>query len=258
MDHLSKHQLILVSLLISFVTSLATGIVTVSLMDQAPKGVTSTISQVIQRTVQQVLPANVADSTATPTPPAPTVSDAVEAISSSIVRLKDANSSRTIGLGLIVSKAGVIATDKVTIAQLSQYQGVMSDGTLVPLTVVQSQNDGDLVFLAPSVVLNPPIKFTPVTFGNAATLGQNVYSLTGTTTLKLSQGLVTDAGVSTAANVPASTIVSSIPTSSVMSGSPLFDIDGELLGMRTSSLSSDNGTAFFPASQLKAFVPVIK
>ena len=38
MEHLNKQQLILLTLLISFVTSIATGIVTVSLMDQAPQG----------------------------------------------------------------------------------------------------------------------------------------------------------------------------------------------------------------------------
>ena len=40
---LNKHQLILVTLLITFVVSIATGIVTVSLMNQAPKSVPYTV-----------------------------------------------------------------------------------------------------------------------------------------------------------------------------------------------------------------------
>ena len=52
MEHLTKHQLILLALLVSFVTSLATGIFTVSLMSQVPKGVTQTINQVVEKTIQ--------------------------------------------------------------------------------------------------------------------------------------------------------------------------------------------------------------
>lgn len=51
---LDKKQLILLTLLITFVVSIATGIVTVSLMNQAPKSVPQTINNVIQRTIEKV------------------------------------------------------------------------------------------------------------------------------------------------------------------------------------------------------------
>src|SRR3989338_8004281 len=56
MEQLNKTQLILLALLLSFVTSIATGIVTVTLMDQAPPGVTQTINKVVQTTVEKVIP----------------------------------------------------------------------------------------------------------------------------------------------------------------------------------------------------------
>jgi S1-C subfamily serine protease len=51
---LNKPQLILLALLLSFVTSIATGITTVTLMEQAPTSVTVPINRVIQQTVEKI------------------------------------------------------------------------------------------------------------------------------------------------------------------------------------------------------------
>ncbi|MEY2671764.1 MAG: hypothetical protein RL687_181 [Candidatus Parcubacteria bacterium] len=51
---LNKTQLILLTLLITFVVSIATGIVTVTLMNQMPTSATQTINNVIQRTIEKV------------------------------------------------------------------------------------------------------------------------------------------------------------------------------------------------------------
>lgn len=51
---LDKKQLILLTLLITFVVSIATGIVTVSLMNQTPQNVPQTINNIIQRTIEKV------------------------------------------------------------------------------------------------------------------------------------------------------------------------------------------------------------
>ena len=48
MEHLTKQQIILLALLVSFVTSIATGIVTVSLINQAPAGTTNTVERIIE------------------------------------------------------------------------------------------------------------------------------------------------------------------------------------------------------------------
>ena len=49
MEELSKSQIILLTLLVSFVTSIATGIVTVSLMNQAPPAIAQTVNRIIER-----------------------------------------------------------------------------------------------------------------------------------------------------------------------------------------------------------------
>ncbi len=54
---LNKPQLIMLALLLSFVTSIATGITTVTLMQQAPASVTVPINRVVRETVEKIVPA---------------------------------------------------------------------------------------------------------------------------------------------------------------------------------------------------------
>ena len=108
-EELSKSQTVLLVLLVSFVTSMATGIVTVSLMDQAPTSVAQTVNRVIQQTIKEVTAPSETAAASTATQPTKTVvvkesdeiAGAVAKSSASVVRLYSADGSTFLGLAIV-------------------------------------------------------------------------------------------------------------------------------------------------------------
>ncbi len=245
MEHLSKQQIILLTLLVSFVTSIATGIVTVSLMDQAPVGVTQTINKVVEKTIERV----VSDSgTAAVMSLEDATANAVEKVSKSIVRIKSLTGGMetVTGLGLIVSSEGIIVTDKASIAPLDNPVAIFNDGQQFPIQVIQSQIDGDIVFVLPLIPVEKKNNvIIPVGMSSSIKLGQALLSLSGKHTYSLSQGIYQGNSEDL--------INTSIGHDSSMIGSPIFTVSGEVLGFKTTSLMKEK--SFYPLSALKEIIP---
>lgn len=250
MEHLTKQQLILAALLISFVTSLATGIVTVSLMSQAPQGVVQTINQVVERTIEKT----VSNDTAA----VGSINLATQAssrVNKGLVRLKSKDFDKVSGFGIVLNSQGVILADRTSIEDLPNYEAIFPDGRAVPVSIIQSQLNGDVIFLAPTA--NAPQidgRFTPVSIASSTVIGQDVFSLSilGTSTLLLGQGILTSAILDEYSTDP---VTSTISPARIIPGSPLFDNKGQVIGMKMNSLSTEDGSAFYPLSSLQAVIP---
>ncbi|MDD5165502.1 MAG: hypothetical protein PHG25_03140 [Candidatus Pacebacteria bacterium] len=248
MEHLTKQQIVLLTLLVSFITSLSTGIVTVSLMDQAP-AVTHTVNQIIEKTIQSS-PQNASVGTISISVDDQIVK-ATALVASSTVKIKITNTNTIVGLGLILTKNGLIVTSKNIIDQNQSYSAVLADGTTISLmqnslypTQLSYQHLGSVIFFTPITNLNNglPITFTPINAGNTYALGQKIFTLTSTSSALLKDGLINQ--------VSDTSISTSISSSNSVLGSPLFDIQGNIIGIQTSIADGQGISSFYPIAPL--------
>jgi len=111
---LNKSQLILLAILLSFITSIATGITTVTLMEQAPPSFTVPINRIVRQTVEKI--EQVQGKTITQTvvvKEEDLVVDAIEKNQSAVFTLSRSpgEDAQTSGRGFAVQADGLVAID---------------------------------------------------------------------------------------------------------------------------------------------------
>lgn len=124
MEELNKNQIVLLTLLVSFVTSIATGIVTVTLMDQAPAAVTQTVNRVVERTIERVVPGEPTERVVVKEVPVEvTQEDLVQTVINSslpgLVRVARRNTSN-LGSGFVFSDDGLVVTAAHLLPELKE------------------------------------------------------------------------------------------------------------------------------------------
>jgi S1-C subfamily serine protease len=251
-EELSKSQIILLTLLVSFVTSIATGIVTVSLMDQAPPIVAQTVNRVIEHTIETVAPKGQAASTVVTQEKtvvvneSDLVSQAVGKVSASLVRIysSDQNAPTFLGLGIVLDTQGTIVTDSGALGEAPDAELTLADGTQVYALVTHRDTTNGLAFMQATSTASTTPTWVPATLSSdQAVLGQSVVALSGKTIARIASGLVTAVASSTL-------IDTNIPADSILDGSPIIDTSGNIIGISTQASRDLSSTGFIAASLL--------
>ena len=273
MEHLNKQQLILLTLLVSFVTSIATGIVTVALMDQAPVGITQTIDRVVQNTIQTVTaPAQqtVVTKTVEINPDEQIVS-AVANNSNSLIRIyagsanpADTSAIAFVGLGAVISDDGIIATDDSIISSDKNYFTTDSSGTLHNLSIL-TLDGRQIALLKLSSDDEKSMGLSKVSIASSTDvkLGQTVIYIGGEKQNEIATGIVSNINTRNAQiNNSTSTeaVISSIETSissNFIPGGLLLNLSGNLVGIQSDYVNSSLTDLFAPSSDVENAISTI-
>jgi S1-C subfamily serine protease len=264
MNDLNTQQIVLLCLLVSFVSSVATGITTVSLLDQAPEPVAQTINRVVERTIERVVDPVVSTVTNTSSKPERVVEtvvvnqedltvEAVEKNSKSLVRIYGSsrnNEKFFVGLGVVISSDGKVLTSSTIIGSAENFYAEYVDGSY-ELNLVKEANQGSVI-LEPKEVEEGKT-FTSAKFGNSQNLklAQTVISLGGQDRNLVSTGIISTLETNEASEIIL--VSTSISESSIIRGSVLISLNGEIIGVRVAGSSANS---FIPSNIIKSSMEI--
>lgn len=240
MDDLNNSQLILLAILVSFVSSIAVTIITISLLEETPVQVTQGVNRVIERTIERVVPeeenkekeviretvvVNAEDQ----------VVDAIKKVEGSVVRAFNSEGIE-LGIGTVVGTDGRVVMANVLLD--ATYRIKLHDGTTFEAKVVRVATNG-LGLLTPTVPLSSGL--TSVSFAKSIPqLGQTVVAIGGSGNNVVAIGRVgtflypePDPTSTTTPSISDVTgILTDITDTSIKAGSPLVNLSGELVGIK--------------------------
>ena len=256
MEDLSKTQIILLGLLVSFVSSVATSIMTYSLLSEAPATITQTINRVVERTIETVVPAEnkpevVTREVTVVVKEEDLVIDAIKKNESSLVRIEEVSSgiiSRFTAFGIILHKSGLIATSKTDFSSRAKFEAVLSDNTKVTLQKIATSTPNFSFF---RVENTGGREFNGAVLGdsNSLQLGQTIISIKGVERNTVSIGRISGFSATSPNSTTASSSKYSLIETDVASGeigSPALNLNGELMGIGNGLLGN-----FVPINILK-------
>ncbi len=271
MDDLNQTQIILLAILVSFVTSIGTGIITVSLLDEAPPQFTQTINKVVERTIERVsVPEEEREGGSQEViretivvKEEDQVVDVIDSNRSSMVRLALSSAEQSeepeiLGLGVIVNSSGAIVVDGSLVSQTGKYLAITEDDNRFEVETVRDPDD-TVAVLKPLDSNNIDLPFSKLS-SIEVKLGQTVVALGGLKSLSVDVGIVTDliskpkeqATTTDQTVSPDFSSVGTVVTDAVLSGADtekvFLNLSGEVVGIH---LSGQNPGVFIPSSVIK-------
>lgn len=269
-DDLNKTQIILLTLLVSFVTSIATGIVTVSLVEQAPPSFTQTVNRVVERTVEKVVPTTAPKPGTTVKETTVVVKEedllikSIEKNQAAIfaLKIKAENADGTpgeafLGWVTLLSAEGVAATDLALLGEGNNYIIEDASGKERAGTVILRDRTSGVALIKIAKTEGDKVVFAPVPFADASSvrLGQTAIAFGGRNKSSVSVGIVSSAtkGQENASSTTPllESVEASVNPPAGITGGPLTNIFGELVGL---SVSEGTGVSYTPVSALAALL----
>ncbi len=250
LEHLTKHQIVLLTLLVSFVTSIATGIVTVSLMNQAPPSITRTINQIVEHTVETVAPAIQGAAAITTTQKTivvkndDLVAQSIAAVQKSVIRITVRGGSELVARGIIVDGKGTALTDRdaLNASGATSFDAILWGGTRVQIAAVRYTKVASTPVAVVEVAVGTSTGFAPATLADLSKLqlGQSVIRIGGKGVDVVGEGVV-------AMLPPPNSFENPILQTTVESATPgsvLLSLFGQVIGIATTD-SLAQGPGFY-------------
>ncbi len=228
-------------LLVSFVTSIVTAIVVVSLMSKAPTSVTRTINQIVERTVQTVAPSQNQGATVVTTEKTVVVNSddlaakSIAQVQKSIIRVVVRGGKTLITRGVLVDGKGTGITDAgvLDVSGADMFDAILPDGTRVPLTVRTAVGTSTPLAVV-DVAVGTSTGWAPAKLADASKLqlGQSVIRIDGVGGDSVAEGVVSTLPTRDTQSEIESTVLSMTP------GAVLFTLFGEVIGIATDTLAA--------------------
>jgi hypothetical protein len=264
MEELNNRQIVLLCAFISFVVSIATGIITVAMLEEAPQTITQTVNRVVERTIERVVPDE--DKKPNTPPPVTTVTKEVTVLAKEddlIVSAVEKNQPRIasiflggmattgdpIAVGFIVSRDGLVVADASKLigdgAVADEYIVTIGSDTYTAKPMTGQEKSDAPVFFLKINGLPEGKTFDAVSFGSAMTpkVAQTLIVIGGANGENISKTNVSKLRYSKGEGTTTPQVLIGIETNPALSrstsGSLVVNLDAQVVGIAVWSPASE-------------------